>query len=102
LRSGVLEITVVEGTLERMELQQSGRNWPKPLLGLAFPVRPGELLNLRDLEQGIDQLNSLGSNNATLDIQPGSEHGQSVVVVKNQARRPIHLFTSADNLGQPS
>lgn len=102
LRTGVLEITVVEGTLERLELQQSGSSWQKPSLGLAFPVSPGELLNLRDLEQGIDQLNSLGSNNATLDIQPGSQHGQSVVVVKNQARSPIHLFTSADNLGQPA
>lgn len=102
LRSGVLEITVVEGTLERLELERSGSTWQKPSLGLAFPVSPGELLNLRDLEQGIDQLNRLGSNNATLDIQPGSQQGSSVVLVKNQARRPIHLFTSADNLGQPS
>ena len=102
LRSGTLEITVVEGTIESFELQQQGSNVAKPLLRGAFPVSPGALLNLRDLEQGIEQINSLSSNNATLDIQPGSLPGKSVVVVRNEATRPVHLFTSVDNQGQPS
>lgn len=102
LKSGVLEVTVVEGTVERFELQQSGSTAKTVSMRGAFPVSPGELLNLRDLEQGIDQINSLGSNNATLDVQPGTQPGQSVVVVKNQASLPVHLFLSGDNLGQSS
>lgn len=102
LRSGVLEISVVEGTIERYELQNAGRPGAKAYLPGAFPARPGERLNLRDLEQGIDQLNSLASNNASLDVQPGSQPGQSVVVVTNQAGTPVHLYASYDNLGTPS
>ena len=102
LRSGVLEVTVVEGTIERFDLQASGREGAKVYLPGAFPSEAGERLNLRDLEQGIDQLNSLASNSATLDVQPGSQPGQSVVVVRNQASLPVHLYASYDNLGTPS
>ncbi|MBB3177468.1 ShlB/FhaC/HecB family hemolysin secretion/activation protein [Variovorax sp. Sphag1AA] len=101
LRTGVLEITVIEGTIERFDLQQSGRNAKVSIPG-AFPARPGDRLNLRDLEQGIDQLNSLSSNSATLDVQPGTKPGQSVVVVRNQSTFPVSLFATYDNLGTPS
>jgi hemolysin activation/secretion protein len=101
LRSGVLEITVIEGTIERFDLDQSG-DGAKPSIPGAFPARPGERLNLRDLEQGIDQLNSLASNAATLDLRPGSQPGQSVVVVRNQSRSPVNLYLGYDNLGTPA
>lgn len=101
LRTGVLEITVVEGTIERFDLQQSGRQADISVRG-AFPARPGDLLNLRDLEQGIDQLNGLASNSATLDVKPGTQPGQSVVVVRNQSTLPVNLFATYDNLGTPS
>ncbi|MDM0032332.1 ShlB/FhaC/HecB family hemolysin secretion/activation protein [Variovorax sp. J22P271] len=102
LRTGVLEITVIEGSIERFELQQSGRNDSSTSIRGAFPARPGDLLNLRDLEQGIDQLNSLASNSATLDLQPGTRPGDSVVVVRNQTSFPVNLFATYDNLGTPS
>jgi len=102
LRSGVLEVAVVEGTIERFELRNTGRQGARVSIPGAFPSSPGELLNLRDLEQGIDQINSLPSNSATLDLQPGSQPGQSVVMVNNQATTPVHLFATWDNLGTPS
>jgi len=102
LRSGTLQVAVVEGSIERFELKQSGREGVRPNLAGAFPARAGDRLNLRDLEQGIDQINSLASNNATLDVQPGSEPGRSVVLVNNAASTPLHLFTTWDNLGTPS
>ena len=102
LRSGVLDIAVVEGSIERFELQQTGRSASAVSIPGAFPARPGDLLNLRDLEQGIDQINSLSSNEATLDVQPGSQPGRSVVVVRNKARLPVHLFTTYDNTGTPA
>lgn len=97
LRTGTLEVTVVEGTIEKFEV-----DGPRPKAQFpagAFPKGPGELLNLRDLEQGIDQINRLGSNAAQLDLQPGSTPGQSVVIVRNPSTRPVRLFLSYDNLG---
>jgi hemolysin activation/secretion protein len=102
LRSGALDVAVVEGTIERYELRNTGRPGAKVNLPGAFPASPGDRLNLRELEQGIDQINSLPSNAATLDLQPGSQPGQSVVVVNNEAATPIHLFATWDNLGTPS
>jgi hemolysin activation/secretion protein len=101
LRSGVLEITVVEGTIERFDVQQTGRGAAVSVRG-AFPASPGDLLNLRDLEQGIDQINGLASNSAVLDVQPGSRPGESVVIVRNTTAFPVHLFTSYDNTGTPA
>ncbi len=97
LRSGVLEVMVIEGKIERFELKD-GKARAQWIRG-AFPASPGDLLNLRDLEQGIDQINSLASNNARLDLRPGSEPGQTVVVVENPATFPVHLYTSLDNSG---
>ena len=102
LRSGTLQVAVVEGSIERFELQQSGRAGNTVNLAGAFPAKPGDRLNLRDLEQGIDQVNSLSSNNATLDVQPGTQPGQSVVLVRNQASFPVHLYATYDNLGTPA
>lgn len=97
LRTGKLEITVVTGRIERYEIEggRSGAIWPHG----AFPGNPGDLLNLRDLEQGIDQINSVASNNARLDLRPGSQAGQTVVAVQNASTFPVHLYGSYDNLG---
>lgn len=100
LRTGTLTIRVVEGRIEKYELDAT-RPGGVSLSG-AFPAAPGELLNLRDLEQGTDQLNRLGSNSATLDVRPGQQPGESVVVVRNPSRLPARLFLSADNLGTPA
>jgi len=97
LRTGTLRVQVVEGTIERFEVDspRAGAQWPPG----AFPAEPGDLLNLRGLEQGIDQLNRLASNDAQLDLRPGSRPGQSVVVVRNRPRAPVRLFLAYDNLG---
>lgn len=97
LRTGTLVVRVVEGTIERFDIDSSraAAQWPPG----AFPAKPGDLLNLRDLEQGIDQINRLASNDAQLDLRPGSEPGQSVVLVRNAARRPVRLLLTYDSLG---
>ncbi|WP_080411865.1 ShlB/FhaC/HecB family hemolysin secretion/activation protein [Burkholderia ubonensis] len=97
LRSGRLVVTIVAGKIENY-IAEGDRGRSIWLRG-AFPASPGDLLNLRDLEQGIDQINRLGSNDARLDLRPGSQPGQSIVAVINEGRFPLHLFTSTDNLG---
>jgi len=95
LKTGKLTITVVEGVVERYQIEgpAASRIWPYGV----FPSSSGSLLNLRDIEQGIDQINRASSNNARLDIQPGSKAGESVVVVQNPSTFPLHLLTSFDN-----
>src|ERR1051325_10368462 len=68
----------------------------------AFPGVAGGILNLRDLEQGIDQVNRLQSNAAKIDIQPGTEPGASDVVVRNEIRKRWLASVGVDNSGVPA
>ncbi|MGH8492770.1 MAG: ShlB/FhaC/HecB family hemolysin secretion/activation protein [Moraxellaceae bacterium] len=101
MSSGVLELLVVEGRVDKL-LLEDGRKNNSVSLATAFPRVTGKLLDLRDLEQGLDQLNRLASNNATMDIQPGSGIGASTVVIRNQPRRIWSAGASVDNYGSKS
>lgn len=91
LGSGVLRILVVEGRVERLDAPTVSGN--------IFPTQAGDLLNLRDLEQGIDNLNRARSHRATLDLAPGETPGGTVVVVRDQRSRPWYGSVSLDNTG---
>ena len=66
-------------------LPDGGRNGFEDTQKLtAFPGLEGEVLNLRDLEQGVDQMNRLPSNKAKTELVPGDEPGTSNVVVVNE------------------
>jgi hemolysin activation/secretion protein len=99
LKTGTLQILIVEGKIEKITVREEGRKSINP--SNVFP-NEGELLNLRDLEQGIDQVNKLSSNNASLDIQPGSEAGSSEVVIINKTSAPFRGSFSLDNQGSRS
>lgn len=100
LNKGHLEILVIEGVVEKILIRDGDAK--SVSIGNVFPGVEGDLLNLRDLEQGIDQINRLASNNAKLDIQPGEKPGGSVVVVHNQPRSRFHFNLSVDNQGSES
>ncbi len=100
LSSGQLEITVIEGKIGAIRIEDGGKD--SVSIGNVFPGLEGKPLNLRDLEQGIDQINRLSSNNAQLDIQPGERPGESVVVVHNEPGSRLHLSIGYDNQGDRS
>lgn len=96
IEKGTLDLLVIEGKIEK--LQPSGKMKQRQL-NAAFPVEEREILNLRDLEQGIEQLNRLQQNAAQLDIKPGSDTGLSIVNVINEQSRPVHGQIFVDNSG---
>ncbi|CPR15238.1 ShlB/FhaC/HecB family hemolysin secretion/activation protein [Brenneria goodwinii] len=99
LASGTLTISISEGRLESIQLEGE-----TPLaLNMAFPGLTGRILNLRDLEQGMEQLNRLPSQQITIDIQPGRQPGSSIAVLRRTTRAlPVELSIGADNSGQKS
>ena len=50
----------------------------------AFPLMKNKTFNLKDFEQGLDQLNRLQSNNATLDIKPVLEIENGKLKIENE------------------
>ncbi|WP_414704334.1 ShlB/FhaC/HecB family hemolysin secretion/activation protein [Pseudomonas sp. UBA4194] len=101
LSTGVLKIKVVEGRLEGIRpAGDSGLTSRE--LNMAFPGHVGELLNLREVEQLVDQLNRLPSNRAQMELAPGEAVGGSTVLVSNTAQKPWRASLSRNNDGQRS
>jgi hemolysin activation/secretion protein len=97
LSGGTLKVLVIEGRVEKILIEDGGNN--SISIGNVAPGIGGKPLNLRDFEQALDQVNRLASNNATFDIQPGSETGDSIVVIGNQPTRTYRGNLSYDNQG---
>ncbi|MCW2487142.1 ShlB/FhaC/HecB family hemolysin secretion/activation protein [Candidatus Symbiopectobacterium sp. NZEC127] len=95
--TGVLRIAITEGRIE--SITQQGKT--PHSLAMVFPGNQGRLLNLRDLEQGLEQLNRLTSQPVTIDIQPGHQSGYSrILIVSKRKAFPASVSFSADNSGQ--
>jgi hemolysin activation/secretion protein len=94
-----LRIEVEEGRVEEVIIK--GGEGSISVRNVA-PGVVGEPLNLRDLEQALDQINRLASNDATMGIVPGSEPGYSIIEFHNLPSRRWHLSATYDNYGQES
>lgn len=101
LSSGELHVLVVEGHLEKLRVAADSGLSPREL-SMSFPGRESELLNLRDIEQMVDQLNRLPSNQAQMELVPGQAAGGSDVLVRNTAQKPWRASLSRSNDGQKS
>ncbi|WP_254229083.1 ShlB/FhaC/HecB family hemolysin secretion/activation protein [Agrobacterium salinitolerans] len=62
----------------------------------------GEVANFRDIEQGLDQINRLSSNDAKTSMLPGKEDGTSILNVENKPAKRRYASISNNNLGQES
>ena len=101
MSQGRLQVLVVEGTLESLQGADGSKLLSREL-AMTFPGRAGSQLNLREIEQAIDQLNRLPSNRAQMELAPGSEVGDSAVWVKNNPQKPWRASLSRNNDGQKS
>jgi hemolysin activation/secretion protein len=100
LKGGILILQVVEGELEKIEVKDHDAN--SISLFNVFPGKVGEPLNLRDIEQAVDQINRLQSNNVTMSIAPGTSTGESILTLQNQITKPWRINLSYDNYGSES
>jgi hemolysin activation/secretion protein len=101
LSDGQLRVLIVEGHLEKLQVATPGDLSAREL-AMSFPGREGELLNLREIEQMVDQLNRLPSNQTQMELTPGQAPGGSDVVVKNTPQKPWRASLSRSNGGQVS
>lgn len=98
LSGGQLNIVVLEGRLEAIRLE--GKT-PR-MLKMAFPGRVGSILNLRDIEQGMEQINRLRTEPVQIEILPGTQAGYSIVNLTAKPEFPLSASVSLDNSGQKS
>ncbi|RKG32550.1 ShlB/FhaC/HecB family hemolysin secretion/activation protein [Acinetobacter guerrae] len=98
LKTGKLILQIQEGKLSDLKLTKRAQGTIS--LHTAAPFLKNKILNLRDLEQAIDQINRLQSNNTKMEILPGEKAGESIVVFDNTVGNRLHGYFSYDNKGQ--
>ena len=97
LKSGVLRLVVMPGYIReaRLTAQSDDYLW----LASAFPATDGKLLDLRDIEQGLENLQRLPTVQASMEIVPGETPGQSDIVINRQQERFWRIDASLDDSG---
>jgi hemolysin activation/secretion protein len=107
LRTGVLRLTVVPGRIRDVrfvepERGRKGSDWQLN----ALAARPGDLLNLRDIEQALENLRRLPSAEADIEIVPAeggtARPGDSDLLIRFAQRFPVRLDLGADDAGTDS
>ncbi len=96
LSHGTLKFALVPGVIRDIRFAEpmSRGSWKT-----AFPTRPGDVLDLRDLEQGIEQMKRVASQDADMKIEPTDIPGESDVVLTVKRGKPYSFVASVDNSG---
>ncbi|HBH38454.1 MAG TPA: hypothetical protein DDX06_08730, partial [Curvibacter sp.] len=108
LSSGRLRLRIIPGRIQALRLESpapgprpTAESELPPLLASASPARPGDVLNLRDLEQTLENLKRVPTAEADIRIEPGATPATSNWVVRHQQGFPLRLTLSADDSGSP-
>ncbi|MBB3012759.1 hemolysin activation/secretion protein [Cupriavidus alkaliphilus] len=96
LATGTLRQSLVPGVIRELRFADPDTRgtWKS-----AFPARAGDLLNLRDLEQGLEQMKRVASQDANMQIVPTEIPGVSDVVITVKRAKPWSVVASVDNSG---
>ncbi len=98
LSIGQLKIKIMSGAIDQIHFPEDySAYW-----GHALPFKKGKSLNIRDMEQGIDHLNRLISQDVKFDVEPGREVGTSKIVANVTKKRPWTAGLSIDDGGSES
>jgi len=96
LSSGKLKLSLIPGVIGAIKFADPSiyGTWRN-----AFPTGPGKLLNLRDLEQGLEQMKRVASQDLDMQIVPGETLGESDVVITVKRTKPWKITFSLDDSG---
>ena len=101
LAGGTLTLTLVPGRIAAIRFASDTAD--RTSLRTAIPAAAGDLLNLRDIEQGLENLKRLPTAEADIQIEPsqapGAEPGDSDLVVRYTRRFPLRTTLSLDDSG---
>ena len=102
IKSGNLIFQVLEGHLDNIQLNENSLA-DRMQISMAFPHMVGEVLYIRDIEQGLEQMNRLASNQAKMDISPVKEKpGYGQINIKTMHDNRYRYYFGYDNLGAES
>ncbi|MGR4048794.1 ShlB/FhaC/HecB family hemolysin secretion/activation protein [Kosakonia cowanii] len=96
LNTGRLFLTIAPGRIEHIVVESEDVN------SHALPFSEGEILNLRDIEQGLENLQRTPAVDVKINIAPGSRIGYSNIVINTHRTKKWIARASYSNWGDKS
>lgn len=90
---GSISLFIYEGKIDKIYFDGKEN---KVKTYITFPQRENKILNIRDLDQGIDNL----GDNSTMDISPADENGYSNINIKREKASILSGGINYNDLGQ--
>jgi hemolysin activation/secretion protein len=92
IAKGDLTLQSVEGKIDNISPQ-------KLYVASAFIGQKGDYLNIRDIENAIENINRLSSNRATMKLAPSEKVGYTDIIVENNPTWRLGGHLGVDNFG---
>lgn len=104
LNDGTLRLTLVPGRIRNIRFAEDSSS--RARLWNAMPATPGDLLNLRDIEQTLENFKRVPTAEADIQIVPtegaDGQPGESDVLIHWKQALPLRLSLSLDDSGSDS
>ncbi|NOU40465.1 MAG: ShlB/FhaC/HecB family hemolysin secretion/activation protein [Methylotenera sp.] len=110
LKAGVLLLTVIPGRVNAIRFTPDSSNHVSAWN--ALPINTGDILNLRDIEQALENFKRVPTAEADIQIEPANVKadasqnnampGFSDVVIRYQQRFPVRISVGLDDSGSNS
>lgn len=110
LKAGVLQLTVIPGRVNAIRFTPDSSNHVSAWN--ALPINTGDILNLRDIEQALENFKRVPTAEADIQIEPANVKadasqnnampGFSDVIIRYQQRFPVRISVGLDDSGSNS
>lgn len=100
LTSGTLHLQILEGRVKQIALTPESDSYIRMFNTL--PSAEGDRLNLRDIEQGLENLKRIPTAQADIQLVPGEQPGETDLAVSWKQARHWRLGASLDDSGTTS
>ncbi|NOT15280.1 MAG: ShlB/FhaC/HecB family hemolysin secretion/activation protein [Methylotenera sp.] len=110
LKAGVLQLTVIPGRVNAIRFTPDSSK--RVSVWNALPINTGDILNLRDIEQALENLKRVPTAETDIQIEPANVQpndsqnsaalGFSDIVIHYQQRFPVRISVGLDDSGSSS
>lgn len=90
ISDGTVSLVVLEGKVEDIVIDgDTPKDRRKAFF--AFTNEKERILNISHIDNGVDNLNRVESNNSRINIVPGEKQGYSKVIIESEKEKPVRL-----------
>ncbi|MFG3913501.1 ShlB/FhaC/HecB family hemolysin secretion/activation protein [Cronobacter dublinensis] len=97
LKSGTLKFQILPGTISDIVFKDNSGKYIHAINN--FPQTKGDVLDLRGLEQGLENLQRVPGSNASINLLPGTKPGETQIEVTRTQPKHWRLGAWADDSG---